>query len=71
MGCLILYGWFDTIYISMLPVGHTHEQVDALFSHPRSHYNHNGMYIPTEVVFLFCNLIFSLKLLMRRFGVEH
>lgn len=58
MGCLILYGWFDTIYISMLPVGHTHEQVDALFSHPRSHYDRNGMYIPTEVLYYSIFVIF-------------
>jgi len=32
---LIAIGWFDEIYMSFLPTGHTHEDIDRLFSYLR------------------------------------
>ncbi len=32
LGTLILRGWFDKIYLFSLPVGHTHEDIDQIFS---------------------------------------
>jgi len=60
MACLILWEWFDTILITCLPVGHTHDQIDALFSVPRNHYITNGMMIPTEVFRLILILTYSI-----------
>jgi hypothetical protein len=71
MGCLLLWDWFDTILITCLPVGHTHDQIDSLFSHPRSHYLKHGMLLPTEVSISFFNIHFlSLKLIMKKYGLQ-
>ena len=29
---LVAWGWFDDVYMSFLPTGHTHEDIDRLFS---------------------------------------
>jgi len=31
--CLIKWGWFDEVYLSYLLTGHTHEDIDCLFSY--------------------------------------
>lgn len=33
---LIHWGWFDVVHLSFLPVGHTHEDIDRLFSNIRT-----------------------------------
>jgi hypothetical protein len=32
---LVSWGWFEEVYMSFLPVGHTHEDIDRLFSYLR------------------------------------
>jgi hypothetical protein len=32
LACLVQWGLFDSIFISFLPVGHTHEDIDQMFS---------------------------------------
>lgn len=32
LGCLVKWGVFKEVYVSFLPVGHTHEDIDQLFS---------------------------------------
>lgn len=32
LGCLVKWGMFKDVYVSFLPVGHTHEDIDQLFS---------------------------------------
>ena len=32
LGCLVKWGVFKNIYVSFLPVGHTHEDIDQMFS---------------------------------------
>ena len=32
---LVALGWFDEVYMSFLPTGHTHEDINKLFSHLR------------------------------------
>ena len=31
LGILVAMNWFHTIFIAFLPVGHTHEDVDAMW----------------------------------------
>ena len=35
LALLIAWGWFDDVYMSFLPTGHTHEDIDRLFSYLR------------------------------------
>ena len=32
LACLVHLGWFEYVYVNYLPVGHTHEDIDQMFS---------------------------------------
>jgi hypothetical protein len=49
LGILILRDWFDEIYLFSLPVGHTHEDIDQMFSNWNVHYWKAGLQSPLVV----------------------
>jgi hypothetical protein len=49
MALLMVRGWFDEIYINCLPVEHTHEDIDQIFSNFNIHYWKGGLEGPLEM----------------------
>ena len=49
MGLLIKFGWFKNVHINSLPVGHTHEDIDQMFSTWNVHYWMTGLQSPIAV----------------------
>lgn len=49
LGILIVRGWFENIYLYSLPTGHTHEDIDQLFSNWNTHYWKKGLQSPEEI----------------------
>jgi hypothetical protein len=48
LSTLVARGYFDTIIVSFLPVGHTHEDVDQLFSIVAARLKQNGIHLSRE-----------------------
>ena len=49
LGMLVERGWFNEIYLDSLPTGHTHENIDQLFSNFNIHYWKRGLQSPLEM----------------------
>jgi hypothetical protein len=49
LGLLVLQGWFKEIYLYSLPTGHTHEDIDQMFSSWNVHYWKRGFQTPKEI----------------------
>jgi hypothetical protein len=43
LGLLVKFGWFKHIYMYSLPSGHTHEDIDQMFSTWNTHYWRQGL----------------------------
>ena len=43
IGILLEFGWFKTIYLDCLPPGHTHENIDQMFSAFNTHFWKRGL----------------------------
>ena len=49
LGCLVKWGVFKDVYVSFLPVGHTHEDIDQLFSRLATYLRFNNARSRTEM----------------------
>ena len=49
LGLLIQRRWFNTIFLYCLPTGHTHEDIDQMFSSWNTHYWSKGLQSPLAV----------------------
>ena len=49
LGLLIQRKWFDEVFMYCLPVGHTHEDIDQMFSNWNTHYWKTGLQSPLGI----------------------
>ena len=49
LGLLVKFGWFKQTYMHSLPTGHTHEDIDQMFSTWNTHYWMSGLSSPVAV----------------------
>ena len=49
LGLLIQFGWFKNIDMYSLAPGHTHEDIDQMFSTWHQHYWHKGLQSPLAI----------------------
>ncbi len=49
LALLIKHGWFREIYVHSLPPGHTHEDIDRMYSSWNSHYWKRGLQSPASI----------------------
>ena len=49
LGLLVKFGWFKQVYMHSLPTGHTHEDIDQMFSTWNTHYWMSGLSSPVAV----------------------